>query len=72
MHVYNFGLLNVLRIGKIYMQDMITERRGLEVKEERHDLFASLLEANDLDDAEHRLPDQDLIGKFINCCFIYN
>jgi len=46
------------------MAEMIQKRRFAEVKEERHDLFSSLLDANNDPDAEvAKLTDQELIGK---------
>jgi hypothetical protein len=42
---------------------MIDERRNAEVKEERHDLFSSLLDANNDPDTEvAKLTDEELIG----------
>ncbi|KAI0760159.1 cytochrome P450 [Fomes fomentarius] len=46
-----------------YMQEMIAARRSAEVKEERHDLFSSLLDANDgLADTGEKLSDDGLFG----------
>ncbi|KAI5119153.1 hypothetical protein M0805_005232 [Coniferiporia weirii] len=46
-----------------YMQEMIDERRNAEKKPERHDLFSSLLDANqEAEDVETRLSDTELIG----------
>lgn len=52
------------------MQEMITGRRALGIKEERDDVFTALLQANEFDDAENRLSDQELIGEFIYCHFL--
>ncbi|KAI5119154.1 hypothetical protein M0805_005233 [Coniferiporia weirii] len=46
-----------------YMQEMIDERRNAENKPERHDLFSSLLDANqEAEDVKTRLSDAELIG----------
>ncbi|KAI1788638.1 cytochrome P450 [Ganoderma leucocontextum] len=46
-----------------YMQEMIVARRTAEVKEERHDLFSSLLDANEgLAESGERLSDTGLLG----------
>ncbi|KAL1946291.1 hypothetical protein VTO73DRAFT_15418 [Trametes versicolor] len=46
-----------------YMQEMIDARRSAEVKEERHDLFSSLLDANEgLIDSGEKLSDIGLMG----------
>ncbi|KAI0819401.1 cytochrome P450 [Trametes gibbosa] len=46
-----------------YMREMIAARRSAEVKEERHDLFSSLLDANEgLAESGERLPDTGLMG----------
>ena len=42
------------------MRDLIVARRTAEVKEERHDLFSSLLDAND--DLDEKLSDDNLFG----------
>lgn len=48
-----------------YMQDMIDARRSAEVKEERHDLFSSLLDANEgLIDSGEKLSDIGLMGEY--------
>ena len=45
------------------MMEMITARRTAEVKEERHDLFSSLLDANEgLAATGEKLPDAGLMG----------
>lgn len=47
-----------------YMQEMIDARRSAEVKEERHDLFSSLLDANEgLIDSGEKLSDIGLMGE---------
>ena len=46
-----------------YMQEMIDARRSAEVKEERHDLFSSLLDANEgLAESGEKLSDTGLLG----------
>lgn len=46
-----------------YMQEMIVARRTAEVKEERHDLFSSLLDANEgLAESGEKLSDGGLLG----------
>ncbi|KAK7457058.1 hypothetical protein VKT23_010360 [Stygiomarasmius scandens] len=47
-----------------YMMEMITNRRNAEKKEERYDLFSSLLDANDEEspDGEAKLTERELIG----------
>ena len=49
-----------------YMLEMIHERRSAEKKEERYDLFSSLLDANEQEpgEGEVKLSDRELIGKF--------
>ena len=43
--------------------EMITARRTAEVKEERHDLFSSLLDANEgLAESGEKLSDNGLLG----------
>ena len=47
------------------MLEMIQARKSLETKVERHDLFSSLMEANDeanLSPGEEALPDRELLG----------
>ena len=45
------------------MQDLIVARRTAEVKEERHDLFSSLLDANEgLAESGEKLSDRGLFG----------
>lgn len=45
------------------MQEMIAARRSAEVKEERHDLFSNLLDANDgLAETGEKLSDDGLFG----------
>ena len=47
----------------MYMQEMIRARRTSEKREARHDLFSSLLDANeDEAEAEFKLTDSKLIG----------
>ena len=47
------------------MLEMIYERRSAEKKEERYDLFSSLLDANEQEpgEGEVKLSDRELIGK---------
>ena len=46
------------------MRDMIKERRDAEKKEERDDLFSSLLDASEAEaDAQLKLSDSELVGK---------
>ncbi|KAI0720719.1 cytochrome P450 [Cerioporus squamosus] len=46
-----------------YMQEMITARRDADIKEERHDLFSSLLDANEgLAESGEKLTDTGLMG----------
>ena len=47
------------------MLEMIHERRSAEKKEERYDLFSSLLDANEQEpgEGEVKLSDRELIGK---------
>ncbi|KAH9855318.1 cytochrome P450 [Lenzites betulinus] len=46
-----------------YMQEMIDARRGAAVKEERHDLFSTLLDANEgLAESGEKLTDTGLMG----------
>ncbi|KAI0739086.1 cytochrome P450 [Daedaleopsis nitida] len=46
-----------------YMQEMVAARRSAEVKEERHDLFSSLLDANEgLNETGEKLSDGGLLG----------
>ncbi|KAH9899364.1 cytochrome P450 [Cubamyces lactineus] len=46
-----------------YLKEMVQDRRSAEVKEERHDLFNSLLDANeDEADQEAKLTDSDVLG----------
>ncbi|THU82439.1 cytochrome P450 [Dendrothele bispora CBS 962.96] len=55
-----------LPIMRQYMMEMIHARRTSEKKEERYDLFSSLLDANDQDDDERgkklKLTERELIG----------
>ncbi len=47
-----------------YLAEMVHARRTAEVKEERHDLFSNLLDANEgEDDSEAKLSDEELVGK---------
>ena len=51
------------------MQDLIVARRTAKVKEERHDLFSSLLDANEEEaEGDVKLRDSELIGA---CCFSF-
>lgn len=48
------------------MLEMIAERRNSDKKEERYDLFSSLLDANELEDeGQVKLRDSELIGESI-------
>ena len=48
---------------RAYMQELIDARRTAEVKEERYDLFSSLLDANEgLIDSGEKLSDTNLFG----------
>lgn len=48
---------------QLYMQEMVDMRRSANHREERHDLFTSLLDANmDEKDGEAKLKDSELIG----------
>ena len=50
-------------VCQAYLKEMVQNRRSAEVKEERHDLFTSLLDANE-DEADHeaKLTDSELFG----------
>ena len=44
---------------------MIDARRAADVKEERHDLFSNLLDANEIEhDSAAKLSNEELIGRF--------
>lgn len=59
-----FPLLTLLL--KSYMEDMIRDGRKAEKKEDRFDLFSSLLDANFGEmDGESKLSDSELIGMCI-------
>lgn len=45
------------------MLEMIQSRQKATEKEERYDLFSSLLDANDLDSGEAKLTVSELIGR---------
>lgn len=47
------------------MLEMIRERRSAEKKEERFDLFSSLLDAAEGEYGDARLSDQELVGEII-------
>ena len=52
------------------MSDLIHDRKASEKKEERHDLFSSLLDANDNEDpseAESKLSTRELFGALSFC-----
>ena len=52
------------------MRDMIKERRDAEKKEERDDLFSSLLDASEAEaDAQLKLSDTELVGQCQNYYF---
>lgn len=52
------------------MREMIQGRRSAEKREERHDLFSSLLDASeDETDGQAKLTDQELLGKSIQWIF---
>lgn len=46
----------------MYMLEMIDNRRNAEKKEERYDLFSSLLDASEEDDGPAKLTDRELLG----------
>jgi hypothetical protein len=47
------------------MQEMIDEREKAEAKDERWDLFSSLIDASrDESDAQYKLSDSELMGEF--------
>ena len=47
------------------MREMIQGRRSVEKKEERYDLFSSLLDANeDEADGQAKLTDRELLGQY--------
>ena len=47
------------------MHEMIRERRGSEKRDERYDLFSSLLDANEMEEpGSEKLLDSELIGEF--------
>ncbi|KDQ58619.1 hypothetical protein JAAARDRAFT_176655 [Jaapia argillacea MUCL 33604] len=56
------GVMTAFEELELYMVEMIEARRGAEKKEERHDLFSSLLDASDASDGEAKLTDRDLLG----------
>lgn len=48
-----------------YMEEMIQTRKGAEKKEERYDLFSSLLDANEDElDGKTKLSDSELMGNY--------
>lgn len=48
-----------------YMAEMIEDRRAAEKKEERYDLFSSLLDASDAEsDGAVKLTDNELLGEY--------
>ena len=50
---------------KRYMMEMCEARRASEKKQERHDLFSSLLDASDEEaDGTAKLTDRELLGGF--------
>lgn len=55
-----------------YMLEMINARKTAEKKEERYDLFSSLLDASDGEDGSAKLTNQELLGKFGEemCCSV--
>ena len=58
----------VLTTLQQYMREMIYARRTAEKKEERYDLFSSLLEANEDElDGTVKLSDQELLGNMRVC-----
>ena len=57
------------------MSDLIHDRKASEKKEERHDLFSSLLDANDNEDpseAESKLSTRELFGALSFCPVYYS
>ena len=45
-----------------YMRELVAERRDAAVKEELHDLFSSLLDANEVEEGADKLSDRALLG----------
>lgn len=63
IHHHCSFLLILLAVYQNYMQEMICLRRGSEKKEERHDLFSSLLDASDGEaDGAAKLSDREMLG----------
>lgn len=59
-----YVLLDMLTTRQQYMREMIHARRTAEKKEERYDLFSSLLEASEDElDGTVKLSDQELLGQ---------
>ena len=53
-----------------YLAEMVEARRSAEVKEERYDLFSSLLDANEGElDSTAKLSNSALIGAFVRSSF---
>lgn len=52
---------------QMYMSDMIKQRRESEFKEERYDLFSSLLDASEAEaEGELKLTDEELMGGYFS------
>ncbi|CAL1699322.1 unnamed protein product [Somion occarium] len=59
----NWALYATKRTRALHMMDMINARRSSEKKEERYDLFSSLLDASEGNfDGESKLTDRELLG----------
>lgn len=55
------------------MIEMIEERRGSEKKEQRYDLFTSLLDANEEEsDGITKLSDSEVMGSFEIACVFFS
>lgn len=55
------------------MLEMVHKRKKAEKKEERYDLFSSLLDASeDEADGQAKLTDRELLGSSILSCSIYS
>lgn len=55
-----------------YMLEMIHKRKNAEKKEERYDLFSSLLDASEEEaDGQAKLTDRELLGQFRCVCIFF-
>lgn len=55
---------NVINNAQLYMMEMVNARRNSEKKEERYDLFSSLLDASEEEsDSQSKLTDRELLGE---------